>query len=109
MSWYRIGLKVWHSPKGETRVYINTSYVDYRILEHNADGGYFTKAEDGSIKAHCKPSMSGIYGEAVYAVMSSFGLDGISFDDLLSRIAACQTAKGNFSARSYEKKYLRTT
>lgn len=98
-----VSLKVWNSPKTqEVRIYAN-AFRERDVMAY-ADGAYFIADENGMTKiGGFKASWSGNYGDAAQAVFDAFRMDGVPFDDMLSRIEAAQTKGGNFSEVRYFK------
>lgn len=102
-----LSLNIWtHPTTGEVRVYANA------FREYNSDFAYvaggkiwFGMGEDGKIAKHFRPCMTGNYGRAAKAVYEEFGMEALTFPELVSRIRECLTKSGNFSQAQYYKKF----
>lgn len=87
-----ISLKIW-TKDDAARIYIGTRYAERRFMD--ADGAYFQADENGKVHVSFQRSMSGVYGEAAFAVMEYFGITrDMEFSDLLDRVRNSKGPRG---------------
>jgi hypothetical protein len=122
MSYKNLKLNVWVNPTTkETRIYINTQWVDGRHGMGLANGCWITADANGAPQWGFKRSYDGEGRGFALCEVARYIADlpgvnendlgtckiGLTFAELKARVEASVTAKGHFSFSRYEKAYHR--